>query len=86
MYVPTPQKERKELHANVSLPTCKLAVINVSMLKEFIDSINEMRGCHTPTCCGILALSAIHTIGRGGSVDLEYICNGCGFGPLHFKG
>ncbi len=64
----------RKLH--VSIPTCKLAVIDIGMLEKFIDNINTVRGCRTPSCTGILVPLSIHTV--GGSVDLTYSYNGCG--------
>ena len=51
----------------------------MTTLPNLIDSINRVRKCATPACEGILL------VGIGGSIDVIYVCNGCGT-QIHYTG
>jgi len=63
-----------------------LAVIDVNALDRFINTINVARKCATPSCSGSLVCSSLRMEGMGGTVEVIYVCNGCGSHDTIFTG
>ena len=48
--------------------------------------MNQIRSCVTPGCIGVLIPTSVHLERLGGTVNISYICNGCGIHKVVFKG
>ena len=87
LYVPSPTSDCLRYVKPIPFPKgCKLAVIDVNAIDKFVDTINAARKCATPSCRGILVCSSLRMKGMGGSVEIIYVCNGCGSHDTIFTG
>ena len=64
----------------------RIAVVSISQLSKFVETINQIRSCVTPGCIGVLAPISVDLDRLGGTVNISYICNGCGIHRVLFKG
>lgn len=81
LYVPTPLKQVSP----VVVPD-RIAVVSITQLSKFVESINQIRSCTTPGCDGVLAPISVCLERVGGTVNISYVCNGCGIHKVMFKG
>ena len=84
LYVPTPEKSLKKLN-RIAIPK-KIFIVNFEQLNLFVETINSVRCCVTPGCKGILVPLSLQNKGLGGTVNVSYVCNGCGISQVFFEG
>ena len=84
LYVPTPERSLKKLNPIV-IPE-KIFVVSLKQLNVFVETINSVRCCVTPGCNGILVPVSLQSKGLGGTVNISYVCNGCGISKVCFEG
>ncbi|XP_070562223.1 uncharacterized protein [Ptychodera flava] len=86
-YFPLPNKRHLlyrpiVLHVDTAVP--KAVPVNncfyvgqSSCMSDFMENINRTSHCRTDGCSGILILVKVTTAGLGGSLKIDYSCNGC---------
>ena len=84
LYVPTPERSLKKLNP-ILIPE-KIFVVSLKQLSVFVETINSVRCCVTPGCNGILVPVSLQSKGLGGTVNISYVCNGCGISKVFFEG
>ena len=84
LYVPTPERSLKKQNPIV-IPE-KIIVVSLKQLNVFVEAINSIRCCVTPGCNGILVPVSLQSKGLGGTVNISYVCNGCGISKVLFEG
>ena len=84
LYVPTPERSLKKLNP-VAIPK-KVFMVSFEQLNLFVETINSVRCCVTPGCKGILVPLSLQSKGLGGTVNVSYVCNGCGISQVFFEG
>ena len=84
LYVPTPERSSEKLNPIV-IPE-KIFVVSLKQLNVFVEAINSVRCCVTPGCNGILVPVSLQSKGLGGTVNISYVCNGCGISKVFFEG
>ena len=84
LYVPTPERSSEKLNPMV-IPE-KIFVVTLKQLNVFVETINSVRCCVTPGCNGILVPVSLQSKGLGGTVNISYVCNGCGISKVFFEG
>ena len=84
LYVPTPITSLKKLNPIV-IPE-KILVVSLKQLNVFVETINSVHCCVTPGCNGILVPVSLQSKGLGGTVNISYVCNGCGISKVFFEG
>ena len=82
LYVPTPERSSEKLNPMV-IPE-KMFVVSLKQLNVFVKTINSVRCCVMPGCKGILVPVSLRSKGLGGTVDISYVCNGCGISKVFF--
>ena len=84
LYVPTPERSSEKLNP-IDIPE-KIFVVSLKQLNVFVEAINSVRCCVTPGCNGILVPVSLQSKGLGGTVNISYVCNGCGISKVFFEG
>ena len=84
LYVPTPERSLKKLNP-VAIPK-KVYMVSFEQLNLFVETIISVRCCVTPGCKGILVPLSLQSKGLGGTVNVSYVCNGCGISKVFFEG
>ena len=84
LYVPTPERCLKKV-SPIAI-TKKIFVVSFERLNVFVETINSVRCCVTPGCKGILVPLSLQSKGLGGTVNISYVCNGCGISKVFFEG
>lgn len=78
LYLPTPQRMAKDvLRKNATVLPTKVCFMDLSQLDKFMKQLNEVYVCATPGCGGKLTPVDVKTAGHGGSVSINYTCDGC---------
>ncbi|XP_070537917.1 uncharacterized protein [Ptychodera flava] len=86
-YFPLPNKRHLlyrpiVLHVDTAVPKAVpvddcFYVGQSSCISDFMENINRTSHCRTDGCSGILILVKVTTAGLGGSLKIDYSCNGC---------
>ena len=84
LYVPPYECVVKTRVSPIDLPR-KVSFVDLLQLQRFVDSINAVRGCRTPTCKGALVPVHVKSVGLGGSISISYSCAGCGLQNILFE-
>ena len=60
----------------IAIPN-QVGFMKVSQIGVFVEAINKIRGCRTPTCNGKLVPVAVKSTGLGGGLSVCFGCDGC---------